>query len=145
MRVSGKRLSHNQARHDAALARAFVVGVINDYEAQMHLHVDETAKDGRELRRQGIAPIGAPAICSVGYFGGLNALHRRERLSYLVSFDVNGFIAWDMTRGVYDTESFLSAAKGVIYPYTWAASPARARWSSSTTPPSTTATPSSAA
>ena len=83
----------------------------------MHMHVDETAKDGREFRRRGIAPIGAPAICSVGYFGGRGGLHTRQRLSYVVSFDVNGFIAWESTEGTFTTESFLAAAETMIFPY----------------------------
>ena len=74
LRLLSKKLCHYQARRDEFLARTFVEGVVNDYEARMHLHVDETAKDGR-------VPLGAPAICSVGYFG----LHSRKRLSYLVS------------------------------------------------------------
>ena len=84
LRLSSKKLCHYQARRDEFLARTFVEGVVNDYEARMHLHVDETAKDGREFRRRGIAPLGAPAICSVGYFGGSFGLHSRKRL-YRVS------------------------------------------------------------
>ena len=83
----------------------------------MHMHIDETAKDGREFRRVGIAPIGAPAVCSEGYFGGPNGEHTRCRLSFLVSFDVNGFIAWEHTVGTFNTETFLLAADNVIMPY----------------------------
>ena len=62
LRLSSKKLCHYQARRDAGLSRTFVnERVVNDYEARMHLHVDETAKDGREFRRRGIAPLGAPA------------------------------------------------------------------------------------
>ena len=81
LRLSSKKLCHYQARRDEVLARTFVEGVVNDVEARMHLLVDETAKDGREFRRRGIAPLGAPAICSVGYFGGSFGLHSRKRLS----------------------------------------------------------------
>ena len=90
LRLSSKKLCHYQARRDEVLARTFVEGVVNDVEARMHLLVDETAKDGREFRRRGIAPLGAPAICSVGYFGSI--LRRQLRppqqeapLLYLVS------------------------------------------------------------
>ena len=117
MNTSGKALTHYQAKHDTLLARAFVASIVNDYAAQMHLHVDETAKDGREFRRRGIAPIGSPAICSVGYFGGRRGLHGRKRLSYLVSFDINGFLAWNATDGTYDKVGFLAAAEEVIFPY----------------------------
>lgn len=82
LRLSSKKLCHYQARRDEVLSRTFVnERVVNGYEARMHLHVDETAKDGREFRRRGIAPLGAPAICSVGYFGGSFGLHSRKRLS----------------------------------------------------------------
>ena len=48
LRLSSKKLCHYQARRDEVLSRTFVnERVVNGYEARMHLHVDETAKDGR--------------------------------------------------------------------------------------------------
>ena len=115
MRLSTKRLNHYAAARDADRARAFVVNVVREYEGRMHLHADETAKNGTEFRRLGIATRGESAICSDGFFGG--ALHTRHRHSFLTSFDMNGFIAWQSTTGTFTKETFLAAAKNVIIPY----------------------------
>ena len=102
LRLSSKKLCHYQARRDEVLSRTFVnERVVNGYEARMHLHVDETAKDGREFRRRGIAPLGAPAICSVGYFGGSFGLHSRKRVI--------------MCAITYQSNSLQSVVRGVVF------------------------------
>ena len=44
-------------------------------------------------------------------------MHYRTRHSFLTSFNVNGFIAWESTMDTFTTESFIAACEHVVYPY----------------------------
>ena len=79
------------------------------WRAHQFLWVDETSKDLRALRRtfgyalRGSSPVGTSGLGSRG-----------ERVSALASFDVNGFVAWDLNDGTYNRDAFLTAAERVI-------------------------------
>ena len=47
-------------------------------------------------------------------FGRSGLLPRGQRVSALCSYDVNGFIDWEMTDGTYDRDGFLDAAERVV-------------------------------
>lgn len=101
--------SRRRSEHDY---RVFRHKIRTRYRPEQLLFLDETAKDGRSLRRsfgyaiRGCAPIAA------------NALHPRgARYSSLCAFDVNGFVDWEHTDGTYNMERFLEAAELAVLPH----------------------------
>jgi len=112
LRMSQKKLQVYAIQRDAERARLHVVMMVRDYTASMHLHLDETSKNRKHaLRRRGWAPMGRPAISSMRCNG------RGRSLSWLTSFDIEGFRAWAWTEGRFTYETFLEAAEEVVYPY----------------------------
>ena len=82
---------------------------IYGFKAHHFLWVDETSKDMRALRRSfGYAMRGTKPI------GKSGLLPRGDRISALCSYDIDGFVAWDMVDGTFNRDAFLSAAETVI-------------------------------
>ena len=72
--------------------------------------VDETSKDGRDVRRRfGWSEIGKK-------FEAVVPFSRGERISVLAALDVNGFIAWYSTKGTFNRQAFHSAFVSKIVP-----------------------------
>ena len=102
-----QQFARRRDEHQAALFRNMIK--VRGYKAHMFLVVDETSKDERAMRRsfgyalRGQTPIGASGL-----------LDRGQRLSALCSFDVGGFVDYELTEGTFDRETFLDAAERVI-------------------------------
>lgn len=72
--------------------------------------VDETSKDGRAaIRKYAWSPKGTPAIVRLPFSRG-------RRVSVLAALGMQGFIAWETTRGTFDRARFHQALVTKILP-----------------------------
>jgi hypothetical protein len=81
-----------------------------EWSSDQLVFMDESAANERTLdRKYGWSPCGTPARVS-------QPLKRTERWSILPAYTVHGYIAWDIVKGSFNSESFLEVVREKVLP-----------------------------